>query len=38
LALYRGRQLHSGIIPDPARLSDNPASGRLTINMFLFGT
>lgn len=37
LALYRGRQLHSGIIPDPARLSADPASGRLTINMFLFG-
>lgn len=38
LALYRGRQLHSGIIPDPARLSDDPAAGRLTVNMFLFGT
>jgi hypothetical protein len=38
LALYRGRQLHSGIIPDPAALSDDPGSGRLTINMFLFGT
>jgi hypothetical protein len=38
LALYRGRQLHSGIIPDPANLSDDPAQGRLTINMFLFGT
>lgn len=38
LALYRGRQLHSGIIPDPASLSDDPACGRLTINMFLFGT
>lgn len=38
LALYRGRQLHSGIIPDPARLSDDPAQGRLTINMFLFGS
>lgn len=38
LALYRGRQLHSGIIPDPAALSDDPARGRLTINMFLFGT
>lgn len=38
LALYRGRQLHSGIIPDPAALSDDPGVGRLTINMFLFGT
>jgi hypothetical protein len=38
LALYRGRQLHSGIIPDPAALSDDPARGRLTINMFLFGS
>lgn len=37
LALYRGRQLHSGIIPDPAALSDDPAQGRLTINMFLYG-
>lgn len=38
LALYRGRQLHSGIIPDATKLSDDPATGRLTINMFLFGT
>lgn len=38
LALYRGRQLHSGIIPDPAVLSDDPARGRLTVNMFLFGS
>ena len=38
MALYRGRQLHSGIIPDPAALSDDPARGRLTINMFLFGS
>jgi hypothetical protein len=37
LLLYRGRQLHSGIIPDPARLSSNPKEGRLTINMFLIG-
>ncbi len=37
LALYRGRQLHSGIIPDPASLSEDPARGRLTINMFLYG-
>lgn len=37
LALYRGRQLHSGIIPDPSRLSEDPAKGRLTVNMFLYG-
>lgn len=37
LVLYRGRQLHSGVIPDPAALSDNPRKGRLTINMFLVG-
>ena len=38
MALYRGRQLHSGIIPDPAALSDDPAQGRLTVNMFLYGS
>lgn len=38
LILYRGRQLHSGVIPDPARLSEDPAKGRLTVNMFLFGS
>lgn len=38
LALYRGRQLHSGIIPDPTALSEDPAAGRLTVNMFLFGS
>ena len=38
LALYRGRLLHSGIIPDPTALSDDPRQGRLTVNMFLFGT
>lgn len=37
LALYRGRQLHSGVIPDPGALSTDPARGRLTINMFLYG-
>ncbi|MFM7377228.1 MAG: DUF6445 family protein [Erythrobacter sp.] len=37
MALYRGRQLHSGIIPDPAALSADPARGRLTVNMFLYG-
>ena len=37
LVLYRGRVLHSGVIPDPAALSNDPAKGRLTINMFLLG-
>jgi hypothetical protein len=37
MALYRGRQLHSGIIPDPTALSADPAKGRLTVNMFLYG-
>lgn len=38
LALYRGRQLHSGIIPDPGALTDDPKKGRLTVNMFLYGS
>lgn len=38
LVLYRGRLLHSGVIPDPAALSTDPAKGRLTINMFLQGS
>lgn len=37
LVLYRGRQLHSGVIPDPQALSADPRRGRLTINMFLIG-
>jgi hypothetical protein len=37
LVLYRGRQLHSGVIPDPAALSVDPREGRLTINMFIQG-
>ena len=37
LVLYRGRQLHSGVIPDPSALSSDPKIGRLTINMFLIG-
>ena len=37
LVLYRGRQLHSGVIPDPTVLSADPRHGRLTINMFLIG-
>jgi Family of unknown function (DUF6445) len=37
LILYRGRQLHSGVIPDASVLSSDPRKGRLTINMFLIG-
>lgn len=37
LILYRGRLLHSGVIPDSSALSEHPAAGRLTINMFLQG-
>lgn len=37
LILYRGRLLHSGVIPDPEGLSADPSRGRLTINMFLEG-
>ncbi|MGX7953169.1 DUF6445 family protein [Tsuneonella sp. HG249] len=38
LVLYRGRQLHSGVIPAADALSADPEKGRLTINMFLRGT
>ncbi|MFB0613767.1 DUF6445 family protein [Aurantiacibacter poecillastricola] len=38
LILYRGQLLHSGVIPDPARLSADPAKGRVTINMFFVGS
>lgn len=37
LVLYRGRQLHSGVIPYASLLSSDPRKGRLTINMFLSG-
>ncbi|QZD94497.1 DUF6445 family protein [Qipengyuania gelatinilytica] len=37
LVLYRGRLLHSGVIPRPDELTQDPATGRLTINMFLRG-
>jgi Family of unknown function (DUF6445) len=37
LVLYRGRQLHSGVIPNPAALSSDPRQGRVTVNMFLIG-
>ena len=35
--IYRGKLLHSGVIPDPGALTDDPAEARLTINMFLQG-
>ena len=38
LILYRGRLLHSGVIPEPEKLSVDPVKGRLTINMFVEGT
>lgn len=37
LVLYRGRQLHSGVIPNPSALSPDPRKGRVTINMFIVG-
>lgn len=33
--LYRGQQLHSGVIEPSARLSADPAKGRLTITAFM---
>ena len=33
--LYSGRMLHSGVIPHPERLTADPHTGRLTINMFM---
>jgi hypothetical protein len=38
LIIYRSRQLHSGVIPDPAALSSDPRLGRLTITMFITGS
>lgn len=35
LVVYRSCLLHSGRIPDPAALSPDPRSGRLTANIFL---
>lgn len=37
LIIYRGRQLHSGVIPNPETLTAAPNHGRVTINMFLRG-
>ena len=37
MILYRGRTLHSGVIPNPHNLSADPRQGRITVNMFLRG-
>ena len=37
LALYRGRLLHSGVVPAGNELSPDPAKGRLTMNLFFRG-
>ena len=37
LVVYRGRQLHSGVIPSPPTRATTPAEARLTINTFLIG-
>lgn len=35
LVVYRSHLLHSGLIPDPRLLADDPRRGRLTANIFL---
>ncbi len=35
LIAYRGRTLHSGLIPNPYALSSDPLTGRLTANTFV---
>lgn len=35
VVVYRSRLLHSGVISDPALLTDDPRTGRLTANIFL---
>ncbi|MXP48232.1 hypothetical protein GRI43_12625 [Altererythrobacter luteolus] len=37
LVLYRGRLLHSGVIPAHMPLSSDPGSARMTMNMFFAG-
>jgi hypothetical protein len=37
MVFYDGRIFHSGDIPDPGRLSPDPAAGRLTVNGFFSG-
>ena len=34
VAIYRGRLLHSGVIPEPSKLSADPGRGRLSLNTF----
>jgi len=36
MLIYHGNSLHCSAIPDASHLSDDPRSGRLTINAFLF--
>ena len=38
LIIYRGRTLHSGVIPKQFLLTDDPLQGRVTINTFLTHT
>jgi hypothetical protein len=35
LIIYRGRTLHSGVIPKDLKLTDTPLNGRVTLNTFL---
>lgn len=35
VVVYRSRLLHSGLIGDPTRLTDDPRRGRLTANIFV---
>ncbi|MGH8030521.1 MAG: DUF6445 family protein, partial [Arenimonas sp.] len=37
IVFYDGRLFHSGDIPDPALLADDPLRGRLTLNGFFSG-
>lgn len=37
MVVYRGYRLHSGVIPQVRQLSDDPKTGRLTLNTFLQG-
>ena len=34
VAIYRGRLIHSGVIPEPSKLSPDPRKGRLSLNTF----
>jgi hypothetical protein len=38
LVIYRGRTLHSGVIPETFALTDDPLLGRVTMNTFLTRT